>query len=120
MKIVSLDVIADKIVALGVPGILFVVAYTSSGYFGAAAITSILATFGGPLGMVGGITMLGIIGLISQAVAQFGSNMAIKAVIRKQLNSHSVDEIKKIVSGYPISKKLKLSVCDYLDQFENR
>ena len=49
-----MDKIVEKIVGLGVPGLILLVAINISGYAGAAAITSSLAILGGPAGMIGG------------------------------------------------------------------
>ncbi|MDP3486811.1 MAG: hypothetical protein Q8S19_02620 [Bacillota bacterium] len=48
-----MDKLVTKIVALGVPGLILVVAMGVSGWAGGAAITVALA--GGPFGMLGGI-----------------------------------------------------------------
>jgi hypothetical protein len=47
--------VVESLVALGVPGLVLLVAVATSGFAGAAALTTGLATLGGPLGMVGGI-----------------------------------------------------------------
>jgi hypothetical protein len=60
MNTPSLDTVASKIAALGVPGLVLVVAMAFTGFAGAAAITAALAMLGGPLGMLGGIAVLGI------------------------------------------------------------
>ncbi|MFM6039787.1 MAG: hypothetical protein ACKPBB_18935 [Sphaerospermopsis kisseleviana] len=49
-----MDKIVDKIAALGVPGLVLVVAMAFTGWAGAAAITTGLAVLGGPFGMLGG------------------------------------------------------------------
>ena len=49
-----MDKLLDKIAALGVPGVVLAVAMETTGYVGAAALTTALATLGGPLGMLGG------------------------------------------------------------------
>lgn len=60
-----MDYIVQKIVALGIPGIVLLVAMAASGWAGAAAITTALATLGGPFGMIGGIAMLGVLVIVS-------------------------------------------------------
>ena len=64
----SLDKIADKIAALGVPGLVLVIVMGTTGWAGAAALTTALAVLGGPLGMLGGIALLGVMLLISRAI----------------------------------------------------
>ena len=51
----SLDTVAEKIAALGVPGLVLIITISSVGLAGGAAIVTALATLGGPLGMMGGI-----------------------------------------------------------------
>jgi len=48
-----MDKIVSKIAALGVPGLVLLVAISATGLYGAAAITTALAALG-PFGMVGG------------------------------------------------------------------
>lgn len=46
-----MDQIVDKIAALGVPGLVLLVAMAFTGWAGAAALTTALAALGGSLGM---------------------------------------------------------------------
>ena len=59
-----MDKLVDKIVALGVPGLVLLIAMSATGWAGAAALTTALAALGGPLGMLGGIAVLGMLSLI--------------------------------------------------------
>ena len=67
-----MDELAKKIAALGLPGVILVVIMASTGLTGAAAITTALAFLGGPAGMLGGIAVLGLTGLITDALAKVG------------------------------------------------
>lgn len=62
----SLDQVVAKIAALGVPGLVLLIAMTATGYTGAAALTTALVSLG-PGGMLGGIATLGIGVLTSDA-----------------------------------------------------
>lgn len=87
-----MDRIVDKIAALGVPGLILVAAMAITGWAGAAAITAGLALLGGPFGMLGGIAVLGILGLISQGLTEYGFEEFFRAVVyelRKQGKSKS-------------------------------
>ena len=53
------DKLVSFLVGLGVPGLVLVVAVYVAGVAGGAAIVVALATLGGPLGMLGGIALLG-------------------------------------------------------------
>lgn len=55
----TMDEVVKKVAALGLPGVILVVTMAVTGLTGAAAITAALAALGGPFGMLGGITVLG-------------------------------------------------------------
>lgn len=113
-----MDQIISKVAALGVPGLILVVAVSVSGFAGAAAITSSLAFLGGPFGMLGGIAVLGILGLISQGIAEYGFDRIFQGVVdelRKQGKSKS--DIERELNKYPISGNLKAKVKEYLNQY---
>ena len=67
-----MDEVVKKIAALGLPGVILVVTMAATGLTGAAAITAALAFLGGPAGMLGGIAVLGLTGLITDALAEVG------------------------------------------------
>jgi hypothetical protein len=114
-----MDKIVDKIAALGVPGLVLLVAMGVSGWAGAAAITTALAMLGGPFGMLGGIAVLGILTLISQAIAEYGFEKLFQAVIDELLKKgKSKIEIGREVMSYPISKQLKIKIVDYLRELD--
>ena len=52
-----MDKVVEKIVSIGVPGIMLMVAISMTGLYGAAAITAALALLG-PGGMIGGVVTL--------------------------------------------------------------
>jgi hypothetical protein len=117
MTVTPLDKVVDKIAALGVPGLVLVVAMAATGWAGAAAITTALAALGGPLGMLGGIAVLIILALISKALADYGFEAVFKATVRKLVaQGHSISDIKRKISSYPISESLKIKIIYYLDQ----
>lgn len=110
-----MDKVVDKIAALGVPGLVMVVAMAATGWAGAAAVTAALAVLGGPLGMLGGIAMLIVLGLISKALAEYGFEKIFFATVdRLEKDGISVEDIRKKVEGYPISRELKLKILGYL------
>ena len=67
-----MDKIIDKIAAFGVPGLILLVTMHLVGFAGAAAVTTALAALGCPVGMLGGIAMLGLLGLMAKAISDFG------------------------------------------------
>lgn len=119
-KKLSLDAVAEKIAALGVPGLILAIAISYSGYAGGAAIVSVLATMGGPLGMIGGIVLLGILVLISNAIATYGAEVVIKKVIvNLKTKGLSKEEVLKKINSYPISMGLKLKAKEYIEKYWN-
>lgn len=77
-----MDKLVSKIAALGIPGLVLVTAIGATGLAGGAAITTALAALG-PGGILGGIATLGIIGLISEGIAQYGVDAIFSAVIKE-------------------------------------
>lgn len=113
-----MDKLVTSIAALGVPGLVLLVAMAFTGYSGAVAITVALATLGGPLGMLGGIGVLGLLVLISKGLAKHGFEKIFKAVVKNLMNKGEtkktiLDKIKK----YPISKDLKSKLEELLDDY---
>ena len=112
-----MDKIVKKLVALGIPGIVLLMAISTSGLAGGAAIVAALAAIGGPFGMMGGLAGLGSLTLISDAIGQYGIERLFKEVIKGlQQKGISTAEIQKAVESYPISKELKSKLKNYLTQ----
>ena len=110
-----MDKIVNKIVGLGVPGLVLLVAMAVSGWVGAAAITSALAMLGGPFGMLGGIAVLGILSMISQGIAEYGFEALLEAtILGLQAKGKTNAQIEKEINSYPISRELKLKIKEYL------
>jgi hypothetical protein len=108
-----MDKIIDKIVALGIPGLVLFIAISVSGAAGAAGIVSALAFLGGPFGMLGGIVALGIITLFSKALAEYGFEAIFTEVIRRfEAQGKSKDEIINTINSYPISRELKEKIIN--------
>ena len=70
-----MDKVVDKIAAFRVLGLILLVAMHIVGFAGAAALITALAVLGGPIGMLGGIALLGVEGCHkrSQSVQISGS-----------------------------------------------
>ncbi len=102
-----MEKLVSKIAALGVPGLILLVAINASGYVGGAAIVTALSALG-PGGIIGGIATLGIIGLIVQGLTEFGMDAIFSAVVRELLKKGETKEsILRKIEKYPISKSLK-------------
>jgi len=110
-----MDKIVGKITALGIPGIVLLVAISTSGLAGGAAVVAALAVLGGPLGMIGGIALLGVLVLIANGIATYGFERIYKAVIAGLVEKgFSKVDIAEKIKSYPISKDLKGKLNDLL------
>lgn len=112
-----MDQIIKKIAALGVPGLIFMVAIELTGLAGAAALTAALAAIG-PGGIVGGVMTLCVVGAISDSIAEYGFDAIAKGVLKELYRKgESKETIKAKVSKYPVSSKLKSKLYDVVDKF---
>ena len=112
---VSLNILVSKLASLGVPGLVLVFAMSLTGWAGAAAITTALAALGGPLGMLGGIALLGLLMMLSNGLSEYGFEAVYKGVV-KRLHEQGIDnaEIVAKIDSYPISRSLKRSLREAL------
>lgn len=109
-----MDKIVSKIAALGVPGLIFMVALSATGLTDGAAITAALAALG-PGGMIGGIATLGIIGLISEAITEYGFDTIFSAVVNELYKGgETIESLLKKIDKYPVSKSLKSKLKEKL------
>ncbi len=113
-----MDKIVSKVAALGVPGLILILAISATGLAGGAAITAALAALG-PGGMIGGIATLGVIGLISEGIAKFGVDAVFTAVVKELYKrGETKDSIKEKVAKYPVSKDLKRKLYEALEKVQ--
>lgn len=111
-----MEKLVSKVAALGVPGLVLIIAMGATGLSGAAALTAALAALG-PGGMIGGIALLGVIGLLSQGIAEFGIDAIFSAVVKELYKKgESKESILRKVDSYPISKSLKRKLKEDLDK----
>lgn len=102
-----MEKIASRLAGFGVPALVLMVAIQASGYVGAAAITVALSALG-PGGILGGIGTLGVIGLVTQALAEFGLEAIFSAVVGELIRRGETKEtILTKIERYPISGSLK-------------
>lgn len=114
-----MEKIVSKIAAIGVPGLVLVVAIGASGLAGGAAIVTALAALG-PGGIIGGIATLGIIGLISDALAEYGISAVFKAVVKELYKKGETKEtIINKIEKYPITKSLKNDLKVLLNEIQD-
>ena len=110
-----MDKIISKVAALGVPGLILVVAMAGTGLTGAAAITAGLAALG-PLGIVGGIATLGVIGLLSQGLSEYGFDAIFTGVVKELYKKgETKSSILAKINKFPLSKSLKRKLKEEID-----
>lgn len=115
-----MDEAVKKIAALGLPGVILLVAMATTGLTGAAAITAALAMLG-PGGMIGGIMFLGVIGIAGEWLSKVGLEAFLKAVYQERWsNGQSIEKLCKEISNLPISKELKSNLKEFLQKIEKR
>lgn len=116
-----MDRAVAALVALGVPGLVLCFLAGTSGLAGGAALVAALVAFG-PGGILGGVLSAVALGLVSNAIAEFGLEAVAKAVVEGLLDEGmSVDEIRRKVKAIPwplISAKLKREILRFLDRFD--
>lgn len=113
-----MDKVISKVVALGVPGLILIIAIGATGLSGAAAITTALAALG-PAGMLGGIAFLGVIGLLSQGITEFGIDVIFSSVVKELYRKgETKDSILKKIAKYPVSKSLKLKLKEKIENVQ--
>ncbi|OUL28354.1 hypothetical protein BV372_25140 [Nostoc sp. T09] len=112
-----MDEVVKKVAALGLPGVILVITMAATGFTGAAAITAALAFLGGPAGMLGGIAVLGLTGLITDALAKVSLEDLLTAVYcqRRQTEPHGklLEEIDSLsLFDGDMKDRLKTTVTD--------
>ncbi|MBD2200751.1 MULTISPECIES: hypothetical protein [Calothrix] len=112
-----MDEVVTKVAALGLPGVILAIAMAATGFTGAAAITAALAFLGGPAGMLGGIAVLGLTGLITEALAKVSLEDFLTAVYcqRRQTEPHGklLEEIDSLsLFNGDMKERLKVTVSD--------
>ena len=117
-----IDEMLDKVAGLGVAGIVLAVAMATSGATGVYAVTAALSMLGGPFGgMIAGITMLGVIAMISTLIAKFGiDKLVIMLVQRMVTKGTSKQKILSDLSKKPwtivLSKSLRRKIEEKINK----
>jgi hypothetical protein len=102
-----MDEAVRKIAALGLPGVILLIAMATTGFTGAAAITAALAMLR-PGGMIGGIMFLGVISIAADALSKFGLEALLVGVYTDRHNKGETKEaLCNEINGLFISEDLK-------------
>lgn len=102
-----MEKIVSRIAALGIPGLVLIVMIHTTGYAGGMAILLALSSLG-PGGVLGGITTLGVIGLVAQGITEYGFEAVFSDVVDELIRrGESKESILLKIEAYPISRSLK-------------
>ncbi|MFN6530354.1 hypothetical protein [Nostoc sp. ChiSLP03a] len=110
-----MDEVVKKIAALGLPGILLVIAVSATGLAGGYGVVAALAGLGGPLGIIGGLGVLGLTTLVGEAIAGFGIEAVLKNIYTERRKTESVRYLLKEIKDLPITEDLKLKLKNELN-----
>ncbi|BAY50330.1 hypothetical protein SAMD00079811_79590 (plasmid) [Scytonema sp. HK-05] len=108
-----MDEIVKKLAGLGLPGVILVVLTATAGG-SSAAVAAALTAWGGPFGIVGGIALLGLIGVVTDAIAGYGLEAILKAIYTERSKTEAVRFLLKEIQDLPISDELKLKLKNHL------
>lgn len=110
--------IISKIAGFGIPGLILIVAISSTGLPGGAAITAALSSIG-PAGMIGGIATLVATALITEAISKLGISSVYSGVVTELYKKGETKEsIISKINKYPVSKELKRNLVENIEKAE--
>ncbi len=110
----NIDEIAKKLAGLGLPGIILVVLAVASAGSNAAIVAALTAA-GGPLGILGGICLLGLVGVVGDTVGAYGIEAILKAVYSERTKNESIRALVKEINDLPISDELKTKLTTHVE-----
>ena len=80
-----------------------------------AAIVAALTAAGGPLGILGGICLLGLVGVVGDTVGAYGIEAILKAVYSERTKNESIRALVKEINDLPISDELKTKLTTHVE-----
>lgn len=90
-----MEKVVQKLVAMGIPGLILLAIASTTGLAGAAALVTALSIMGGPFGIIGGAVAMGSLALVVDSVAEYGFEKIAKEVVKGlQKKGLSKKEIK--------------------------
>lgn len=114
---VSLDEVAKRIGSLGLPGVILVVTVSTSGAT-TYPIAFALAALGGPLGVFGGLGLLGLTTFVGDALTNYGIEVVLAAIYKDRRKQEAQEDLIKEVEGLPITQGLKLKLKQQIESAE--
>lgn len=116
-----MEKVLSKFAAVSIPFSVFELARKASGHKGGPSYTTALSSFGGPLGMKGGIIALGIIGTAASFVTEQTVSTILNSVVKQLcIEGETQEEIFAKIEKYPVSKELKLKLKETVRQYNVR
>jgi hypothetical protein len=113
LMVLIMDEIVKKLAALGLPGVIvLIMVATAEGVERHVALPVILATLGGPFGIMGGLAGLGIMTLVTESLAEYGIEALLTAVYTERGKKQSLNGIVREINELPISDALKHKLTD--------
>ncbi|AOX01263.1 hypothetical protein BJP34_19100 [Moorena producens PAL-8-15-08-1] len=119
-----MDEVVRKVAALGLPGVILLIAMATTGFTGAAAITAALAMLG-PFGMIGGIAFLGVVGIAADGLSKFGLEALLVGIYKQrqqegESKASLCKEIERLMVSRDLKRKLKEEVNNGKSSVEDR
>lgn len=113
----NMDWYINKIAGFGIPGLVLLIVMGTTGFWGAAAFTVALSTMGGPLGMLGGVAVLGFLGVIASAISNYGVERIYQGVLTRlrEKEGLSKNDILVKIDALPTTKSMKLKLKDFME-----
>lgn len=109
---ICMDEVVKKLASLGLPGAMLVIVIATTGLEGNVVIPMVLATLGGPFGMMGGLAVLGIVTLVTESLAGYGIEKVLSAVYTERSKNEALGGILREINSLPISDELKTKLKD--------
>jgi hypothetical protein len=110
-----MDQVVEKIIALGLPGVILLITMAATGVEATFAVPLALTILGGPFGMLGGLTVLGIIALIGDALSRFGVEAILSKVYLERRKTEPITGLFREIDSLPISDDLKRKLKDEVE-----
>ncbi|MBD2208737.1 hypothetical protein H6G64_19190 [Calothrix sp. FACHB-156] len=102
-----MDEVVKKLASLGLPGAMLVIVMATTGLEGNVVVPIVLATLGGPFGMIGGLAVLGIVTLVGESLAGYGIEALLTAVYTERSKNEALNGIVREINSLPISDELR-------------
>ncbi|NEO97874.1 MAG: hypothetical protein F6K58_04030 [Symploca sp. SIO2E9] len=110
-----MDEVVKKVAALGLPGVILVIAMATSGAMGSTGLVSTITGLGGPLGLVGGLAFLGLMTGVGDVISGYGIDAILTAVYEERKKKENLSSLRKEVKELPISENLRSTLLNVLD-----